>query len=140
MAALAPCFASELQNLSGWRTSVVPRWMVANAIGAALAKTTCDVTLFADTQQEIAIAPSENYHEKISKRFTRDQAITIAEDLVRRKAIERGADPTHFESEIIESQQFNMIRGFNNTGKNIRVTAQVKPGLIYNYQNIIEQL
>ena len=32
------------------------------------------------------------------------------------------------ELEVIEAMSFNMVRGFTTTGRNIRVTAQVKPG------------
>jgi hypothetical protein len=35
--------------------------------------------------------------------------------------------------EITEDLQFNMVRGFQTTGKNIRIRAQVKPGLIHGY-------
>ena len=33
--------------------------------------------------------------------------------------------------EIIYESSFNMVDGFYTKGKNIRITAQVKPGLIY---------
>jgi hypothetical protein len=36
--------------------------------------------------------------------------------------------------------QFNMIRGFSTTGKNIRIRAQVKPGLIHGYEKIIQSI
>jgi len=41
-------------------------------------------------------------------------------DLLRVKAIERGANPEYLEMELVESQQFNMVRGFQTTGKNLR--------------------
>ena len=51
-------------------------------------------------------------------------------ELLRAKAIRRGAVPENLEMEVIEAYQFNMIRGFRTIGKNIRVRVQVKPGLI----------
>jgi N-methylhydantoinase A len=39
----APQFARHLEKLGTHRVRVVPRWQVANAIGAALARTTCEV-------------------------------------------------------------------------------------------------
>jgi hypothetical protein len=42
--------------------------------------------------------------------------------------------------EILEDLQFNMIRGFYTTGKNIRIKVQVKPGLIHEYESIAEGL
>ena len=34
------------------------------------------------------------------------------------------------EVDIVEECSFNMVRGFYTTGKNIRLKAQIKPGLI----------
>ena len=34
------------------------------------------------------------------------------------------------EAEITEESKFNMVRGFFTSGQNIRIKAQVKPGLI----------
>jgi hypothetical protein len=54
--------------------------------------------------------------------------------------VERGANPDYLEMEVVESQQFNMVRGFNTAGKNIRVRVQVKPGLIHGYDNLLKSL
>ena len=45
-----------------------------------------------------------------------------------------GAREEDLEIEVIESQEFNMVRQFYTTGKNIRVKLQVKPGLISGFQ------
>jgi N-methylhydantoinase A len=42
--------------------------------------------------------------------------------------------------EVIEDVQFNMVRDFYTTGRNIRVKVQVKPGLIPEFRNIAEKL
>ncbi len=47
----APLVAEKLESLSSLQVGVVPRWAVANAIGAALARTTCEVVLYADTER-----------------------------------------------------------------------------------------
>jgi hypothetical protein len=112
---------------------VVPNWTVANAIGAALARTTCEVALFVDTEREIAMAPGEDFVENISDDFGMEDAVATAMNLLRAKAHQRGANLDNLETEIIEQQQFNMVRGFYTTGKNMRVRVQVKPGLIQGY-------
>jgi N-methylhydantoinase A len=136
----APWFAKGLERLSDYRVTVVPRWKVANAIGAGLARTTCEVTLFADTERKIANAPEENWFSEIPSRYTKEDAIAAALDLLRSKAVARGANPEHLELEVIEAMSFNMVRGFSTTGRNIRVTAQVKPGLIHGYDPIAEKI
>ena len=110
------------------------------AIGAGLARTTCEVTLFADTEREIATAPEENFTATIPSNYTQQDAIATALDLLRRKAIARGANPDHLELEVVEAMAFNMVRGFYTTGQNIRVMAQVKPGLIHGYGPIVEKI
>ncbi|MCB2148426.1 MAG: hydantoinase/oxoprolinase family protein [Deltaproteobacteria bacterium] len=136
----APWFAKGLERLSESRITVVPRWEVANAIGAGLARTTCEVTFFADTERQIATAPEERFSTVIPSTYTKEDAIKATLDLLRRKAIARGANPEHLELEVIEAMSFNMVRGFTTTGRNIRVTAQVKPGLIHGYDPIAEKI
>ena len=136
----APYFAKHLQRLSAMQVRVVPRWQVANAIGAALARTTCEVGLFADTEQRVASAPAENFLQPISDGYGLEAATAQALDLLRVKALARGANPDYLEMEVVESQQFNMVRGFTTSGKNIRVRVQVKPGLIHGYDNLLKSL
>ena len=136
----APCFAEWFQKNSDYVVRAVPRWSVANAIGAALARTTCEVNLYADTEQQIATAPDEKFTANISPAFNREQAIETAYRLLEAKAAHKGADIEHLSMEIIEASEFNMVRGFSTTGKNIRIKAQVKPGLIHGYEKIVRGL
>jgi hypothetical protein len=126
----APQFADRLQTMFDGKVQVVPNYQVANAIGCALARTTCEVILFADTALGWATAPSEGFKKAISAGFNVSNARDLADDLLRKKAILRGADLEDIETEVLEESQFNMIRGFHTIGKNIRVRMQLKPGLI----------
>jgi N-methylhydantoinase A/oxoprolinase/acetone carboxylase beta subunit len=136
----APYFAKHLQRLTPMTVRVVPHWQVANAIGAALARTTCEVGLFADTEQAVASAPAENFLQPITGGYGLADAQTQALDLLRAKALGRGANPDYLEMEVVESQEFNMVRGFNTSGKNIRIRVQVKPGLIHGYDALLKNL
>ncbi len=133
----APYFGEQLKKQSGMEIKIVPKWSVANAIGAALARTTSEITLFVDTEQGISMAPGEDYHATICREFNREDAVRTAFDLLKEKAVKRGANPDHLEMEILEELEFNMVRGFNTTGKNIRIRAQVKPGLIKGYEDVL---
>jgi N-methylhydantoinase A/oxoprolinase/acetone carboxylase beta subunit len=136
----APHIARYLKKNSDYSIQVAPRWQVANAIGAALARTTCEVTLFADSERQIAEAPEENFSRRIDRNYDSRTAQAQALDLLRGKAIQRGADPEFLEMEVVEALQYNMVRGFNTTGKNIRVKVQVKPGLVHGYDRVIAKL
>jgi N-methylhydantoinase A/oxoprolinase/acetone carboxylase beta subunit len=126
-------FSAKLATMFAGQVSPVPHWQVANAIGCALARTTCEVTVYADTARRVITAQGEELHEKIPAQFNLQDARDIAFSLVRKKALVRGANPDFLQMEIIEESQFNMVRGFRTTGRNIRVRAQVKPGLIHGY-------
>lgn len=128
-------FAGRLKArlIGGGEVVTVPNWLVANAIGCALARTTCEVTVYADTARRVLTAQGEEYQEEIPRTFSLEDAREVAFELVRRKAIGRGANPDHLQMEILEESQFNMVRRFSKVGKNIRVRAQVKPGLIHGY-------
>ena len=60
----------------------------------------------------------------------------MASDLLRQKAIHQGAHPEELVMEVIESHQFNMVKGFYTTGRNIRVKMQIRPGLIDEYDTL----
>ncbi len=126
-------FAEQLGSLAGFDVKAVPECGVANAMGAGLARTTCEVTLFVDTEKGVILAPEENYTKNIKRAFTLDDAEATAIELLRKKSETRGADLDEFKAEIIERQEFNMVRGFRTTGKTMRIKTQVKPGLISGY-------
>lgn len=107
---------------------------VANAIGAALARTTAEITVLADTEQKFLSIAEDGYRVAISPRFSREDAIGVGREKLREKAIRMGAAPDDLEIEVVESQEFNMVDQFYTTGKNIRVKLQVKPGLISGVQ------
>ncbi|GAB6190644.1 hydantoinase/oxoprolinase family protein [Desulfocastanea catecholica] len=126
----APQFADQLQTMFDGTVQVVPNYQVANAIGCALARTTSEVILFADTALGRASSPSEGFSKAISAGFNLGNARDLADELLRKKALRRGANLEDIETEVLEESQFNMIRGFQTIGKNIRVRMQLKPGLI----------
>ena len=85
-------------------------------------------------------AHEENFSLKISRSYDLKAAEQQAFDLLQAKALERGANPDYLEMEVVEGLAFNIVKGFNTTGKNIRVKVQVKPGLIHGYDDMIAGL
>lgn len=127
-------FAASLEQYSEYKVFLAPRWRVANAIGAGLARTTCEVSLFADTEKGVVLAPGEKYSRNIRTHYSYEDAEATATELLYKKAVSRGAEAENIEIEVLENQSFNMVRGFRTTGKNIRIKVQVKPGLISGYK------
>jgi N-methylhydantoinase A/oxoprolinase/acetone carboxylase beta subunit len=133
-------FAPKLATMFTGEVSPVPHWQVANAIGCGLARTTCEVTVYADTTRKLITAQGEEYSREIPRQFSLEEAREVALELVRKKAVSRGANPIYLKTEILEESQFNMVRGFATIGRNIRVRAQVKPGLIHGYNTKTQTL
>jgi hypothetical protein len=128
--------APRLEAMSGWQARVPAEYEVANAIGAAVARTTCEVTVLADTHRGYVRAPEEEYVGTIDRRAKKGEVIRLAFDLLREKALRLGGDEDDLEMELLEDQEFNMVQGFYPVGRNIRVRAQVKPGLIRVYREV----
>ena len=137
----APYFAKKIEALYQIETQVIPEHAVANAIGAALARTTCEVTLNADTEQGIVTAHEEDFAEPISKTYTDDDLIETARTLLKEKALNAGADSEDLdEMEVVELQKFNVVRNFSPRGKIIRAKMQLKPGLIKGYEKMVPRM
>ncbi|MFY9439965.1 MAG: hydantoinase/oxoprolinase family protein [Tepidanaerobacteraceae bacterium] len=103
----------------------------ANAVGAALARTTSEITMYVDTAQRTLSVPEMGLHETISSAYSFEESRKRALALVREQSRLLGAREDEIEAEIVEESSFNMVRGFYTSGKNIRIRAQTKPGLIY---------
>ena len=125
-AALAPFIAKNL----GCPHSIPRHFEVSNALGVALARTTAEVTILADTEKGELVISEEGLIRNIPRHFSLSDAIDTGKAVLREKAVSMGARPEDLAIEVTESQEFNMIRDFCTTGKNIRVKVQIKPGLI----------
>jgi len=103
---------------------------VANAVGAALARTTAEVTILADTERRLLTIGEEGVQVEIPARYSAAEAIALGTEKLREKALAMGARQEDLEIEVIENQEFIMVRDMYTAGKNIRVKLQLKPGLI----------
>ena len=109
---------------------------IANALGAALAKPTREISLYANTDRGILSIPELDIYQKIDDSFDLAQAEELALSHVEKSASQMGLPTDQIESEIVESSSFNMVRGYLGRAKNIRVRAQIKPGLLYQMKQI----
>ncbi len=125
-AAIAPFIAENL----GYPYSIPEHSEVSNAVGVAVARTTAEITILADTEKKELIISEEGHIQSIPRDFCLADAIEIGKTTLKEKAVCMGAIPKDIIMEVTECQEFNMIRDFYTTGKNIRVKVQIKPGLI----------
>lgn len=126
----AKALAPYLEESLGLPVSCPENFAVANAIGAALAKPTFEINMFADTERGIMSIPELEIYEKIDKNFDLTKAKMIALEKISEASRELGLDDKQSEAEIVEASSFNMVQGYFGADKNIRVKAQIKPGLL----------
>ncbi len=126
----APQLAPYVEKALGLPCRVPPHYDVANAVGAAVARVTAQVTLQADTERGTVIIPEAGVEHKIDRSFDMDQAINLARETLCRQAMMIGAQGNSLETAITEKQIFNMIRGYRVVGRNIRLKMSITPGLI----------
>ena len=126
----AGAVAPQLGEILGCQVVIPQNAEVANAFGAALARTTAEITMIAETERGSLTIAEEGLQMKIPNHFTRKDLLKIGMEKLRERARKLGARDADIEVEIVEDQEFNMVRGFYTTGKNIRLKAQIKPGLI----------
>jgi len=128
----AGALAPELGRLLECEPHIPVHAEVANAIGAALARTTAEMTLLADTERRTLTISEEGFQTTIPSRFTMEDVVRIGREKLREKVLKMGAAEEDLEIEVVEAQEFNMVRECYTTGKNIRVKVQIKPGCITN--------
>jgi hypothetical protein len=110
---------------------IIPSYAsVANAIGAAVAKTTLQLSLRADTEQGCYLLQEEGFEGKIENRKFNKQ---IALDLVKQRLIQMaaryGLDVKADQLEITRKETFNMVRDWHTNGRIIDITVQTPRGI-----------
>ena len=111
-------------------TEVPGHYEVANAIGAALTRTTTDMELFADTERHVMFIPSLGHKENIPTDYTLKDAERDAMNHLLAHLTDLRLAQDAGRAEITHSSSFNMVKGMETVGRNIRVTCQIKPGVL----------
>lgn len=135
----AEILSSYLEEQFKLNVECPQNYEVANAIGAALSKPTIEINMIADTDRGTLSIPEVGIYERIDNSYNLEKAKKRALDVVTKEALKLGAKEENLNAEIIEVNSFNMIKGFFGASKNIRVQAQVKPGLIYKLEGELNE-
>ena len=106
--------------------------MVANAIGAAVARPTLSAGLRADTTEGFYIIPESGRRERLPKRFTQK----VAEELLSSWLREQTADwqLPDAETELVSCEHFRTVHGYYDTGDIYNLKMQLRPGILYKVQ------
>ena len=112
---------------------------VANAIGAALARPTFSVELFADTAAGRLTIPSLGVARAVSGNYSQAAAEGEAGASLRDYLASIGADVDDAPIETVELSSFPMVEGQTLVGHNIRVACQVRPGVSAAYKQAVSK-
>ena len=110
-------------------------YAIANAIGAALTRSTMEIELFADTEKKTLIIPELEVVEDIPYQYSLDDAVSRGKSsLTAYLQHYDHQDIDENDIETVEADSFNMISNYFTVGKNIRVSCQLKPGIEQKYR------
>lgn len=126
----AVVFQPLLADRLGLEVVVPSLHSVANAIGAALTRTTSHLSLTADTARGRLSVPMLGIYRTIARGFSLDDATAEAKKLLTSDLAQSGISIDDEEIQITQADTFNMVEGGYTSGKNIRVVAQVRPAVV----------
>lgn len=128
----AMAFRSLLEDALGFEVEAPKHYDVANAVGAALTRTTAELEVIADTELQHMLIPALGIVEVIDRRFTLEDAKARAKQALLDRLSEHGLKAHQEYGDVVEFtevQSFNMVDFYGTSHKNIRVKCQIKPGI-----------
>lgn len=135
----ALALSALLQDAFSEEVVVPESFAVANAIGAALARPTFSVELFADTAAGRLTIPSLGVARAVAGNFSPAAAEGEAATRLRDYLASIGADLDDAPIETVELSSFPMVEGQSQVGHNIRVACQVRPGVLAAYKQAVSK-
>ena len=106
--------------------------MVANAVGAAVARPTLSAGLRADTTDGYYIIPESGRREKLPSRFSKVMAENILATWLREQTTQWQLPDQ--ETELISYEHFHTVHGYYDTGDIFNLRMQLKPGILHKVQ------
>ena len=126
----AAVFKELLQTRLGMEVVVPPLYEVANAIGAALTRSTSYLDLTADTVKGMLSVPRLAIYRSVPRNYDLEAATSEARSLLIDDLEQAGVSISADEVQITQADSFNVVEDFYTAGRNIRVVSQVQPAVI----------
>jgi len=129
---LVPALAERLKA----KVLIPPYASVANALGAALARTTYTTTVHVDTEQRRFEVAEEGVVGPIpSARFTLEDARRLAREWMVRRGQALGVAVPLADCEEVLAEQFNVVEGWSTVGSILDVRLERRCGLVETLSN-----
>jgi N-methylhydantoinase A/oxoprolinase/acetone carboxylase beta subunit len=132
----AKAFSGLLRKAFSLAVEVPTHYQAANAVGAALTRTTYSLELFADTQKQRLTIPALSKERIVEADFDLEAAKREAVRTLLGHLRDQGIPARDENVEIIAAHSFNMVSGMRSTGRDIRVRCQIRPGILHRYRKL----
>jgi N-methylhydantoinase A/oxoprolinase/acetone carboxylase beta subunit len=125
-------FIAQIAARLGCSPVIPPYAPVANAIGAAVARPTLQVSLRADTEQAIYAILEEGYQDRLQDRhFDEGKAIELAKTWLFKRIEKYGLEKDAKEIEVTRREVFNMVRDWTTVGRLYDIVVQSQRGIMH---------
>ena len=124
----APSLGPSIGEFLNLPVTIPENAAVANAIGAALALSTIELTVHVDTKRRLLVIPELGIKQQICTLKRAEQVVERAKEALIEEALRLGLDKTQ-EVEVISIEDFPVVEGWQSMERLITVKVQLEAGV-----------
>ena len=124
----APSLGPSIGEYLNLPVTIPENAAVANAIGAALALSTIELTVHVDTKRRLLVIPELGIKQQTCTLKRAEQVIDLAKEALIEEALRLGLDKTQ-EVEVISIEDFPVVEGWQSMERLITVKVQLEAGV-----------
>ena len=126
----APSLGPSIGEYLNLPVTIPENAAVANAIGAALALSTIELTVHVDTKRRLLVIPELGVKQQTCTLKRAEQVVERAKEALGEEALRLGLDKTQ-EVEVISIEDFPVVEGWQSIERLITVKVQLEAGVKY---------
>ena len=124
----APSLGPSISEYLNLPVTIPENAAVANAIGAALALSTIELTVHVDTKRRLLVIPELGIRQQTCTLKRAEQVVERAKEALAEEALRLGIDETQ-EVEVISIEDFPVVEGWQSMERLITVKVQLEAGV-----------
>ena len=124
----APSLGPSIGEYLNLPVTIPENAAVANAIGAALALSTIELTVHVDTKRRLLVIPELGIKQQTCTLKRVEQVVEHAKEALAKEALRLGLDKTQ-EVEVISVEDFPVVEGWQSMERLITVKVQLEAGV-----------
>ena len=124
----APSLGPSIAEYLNLPVTIPENAAVANAVGAALALSTIELTVHVDTKRRLLVIPELGIKQQTCTLKRAEQVVERAKEALAEEALRLGLDKTQ-EVEVISIEDFPVVEGWQSMERLITVKVQLEAGV-----------